>query len=207
MGRIHAHLRSEELKRRLLHVSPGLFPYVFYFCPQEDPLERWSLWVVTAACAVGAIGALSLERAFRREGERSWAVSVLSYLTIVPILLWWFPEKSEIASGVVSIIAFGDSAATFIGLLIGGKRLPWNPAKSWAGSTAFVAGALPFAVLAFWIQVHPPVTLATALGCVAPAVLLAAIAESLRTRINDNIRVGVTAALTLILLHGLLIES
>src|SRR5579872_1967497 len=190
---IHSRLRSEELRRRLLHMSPGVFPYILYFVPQKDPIEATALWIVCGLCTAGAIGALSLGRIFRREGEHGWTISVLSYLAIAPLLLYLFPDKSEIAGSVVSIIAFGDSAATTVGLLNGGRRLPWNPVKSWAGSAAFVAGALPFAVFSFWIQARPSIPLATALECVAPAVFLAAIAESLCSRVNDNLRIGLTA--------------
>ena len=49
----------------------------------------------------------------------------------------------------------------------------------------------------------PPVSFGMALYLTAPAVVAAAIAESLRSRINDNIRVGVVAAVALVLLHGM----
>ncbi|MBI3865105.1 MAG: hypothetical protein HY290_24795 [Planctomycetia bacterium] len=205
--RIRLQIRPEELKRRLVHGLPGVFPYVFYFCPQSDPLETWSLWVVTATCAAGAIICLALRPAFRRDGERSWATSVLSFTGIVPVLLWLFPGKSEIACAVVSIIAFGDSSATFAGLLFGERPLPWNPAKSWIGSAAFVAGALPFSVFAFWLQTRPAISPAAAFTCVAPAVVLSAIAESLPVKINDNIRVGIVAAVAIIVLHSVTIGS
>ena len=205
IARIESQIRPAEIKRRLLHASPGVFPYIFYFCPQSDPLETWSLWVVTATCVVAAIAALMMSRVFLREGERGWATSVLSFVGIVPLLLWLFPGKSEIVCGVVSIIAFGDSIATFTGLMCRGRALPWNPAKSWIGSAAFIVGSLPLAVLAFWLQTRPSISLGIAMACILPAVVLAAIAESLPSRINDNIRIGIVSAVTIIIMHGLLI--
>lgn len=203
--RLHAPLRPQELNRRLLHALPGFFPYLFYFFPQADPLEAWSLWVVTATCAAGAIGSLMMRRAFRRTGEQGWAVSVLSFTTIVPVLVWLFPGKSEIACAVVSIIAFGDGFATLAGMLFGSRSLPWNAAKSMIGSAAFVAGSLPLAVFSFWLQARPAVPLTVAFACVAPAVLLAAIGESLPSRINDNIRIGVIASATIVAMHRVMI--
>lgn len=191
---MHARIQSQEVKRRLLHLVPGLFFYVFYFCPQADPLEKWSLWVVTGTCGAGAVGSLHFARFFRRPEEHGWPVSVLSYLAVVLLLVWLFPDRTEIAGTVVSIIAFGDGLATLVGMLLVGPRLPWNPEKSWAGSGAFVAGSLLFGVFAFWLQSQPPVSVGASFACVAPAVLLGAIAESLPSRINDNLRVGVVAA-------------
>lgn len=205
VARIETQIRPAEFKRRLLHASPGVFPYIFYFCPQSDPLETWSLWVVTLTCAVAALAALMKSRVFVRDGERGWATSVLSFVGIVPVLLWLFPGKSEIACGVVSIIAFGDGFATFAGLMCRGKALPWNSAKSWIGSTAFIIGSLPLAVLAFWLQTRPSISLGIAMACILPAVVLAAIAESLPSRINDNIRIGIVSAVTIVVLDHLLI--
>ena len=42
----------------------------------------------------------------------------------------------------------------------------------------------------------------TALLLTAPAVVAAAVAESIRSRINDNIRVGIVAAVAIVLLHN-----
>lgn len=203
MLQIRGRIQSQELRRRLLHVVPGLFFYIFHFCPQADPIESRSLWLVTGTCVAGAIGSLSFARAFRRPGEHGWAMSVLSYLAIVPLLLWLFPDRTEIAGAVVSIIAFGDGLATLAGTLAGGARLPWNSSKSWAGSAAFVFGSLPFAVIAFWLQSQPAITVGRAFACVAPAVVLGAIAESLPMHLNDNLRVGVVTASAIVLIQGL----
>jgi dolichol kinase len=191
-------MRPQEWNRRLLHVAPGVFPYLYHFFPQADPLQSWSLWVVTGTCAAGAAGALGFARWFRRRGEHDWAVSVLSYVLIVLLLVWLFPDRTEIACGVVCIIAFGDGFASLVGILVGGPRLPWNAAKSWAGSAAFVAGSLPLSALAFWLQSDPAITPANALACVAPAVGLGVVVESLPLPINDNICVGLIAGTALI---------
>jgi dolichol kinase len=98
------------------------------------------------------------------------------------------------------IIAFGDGSATLAGMLLRGRRLPWNRDKSWVGLAAFLLCAVPLATLVYWAEARPGVALACA--CVAPAVLTAALAESLPGRFNDNIRVGVTAGLTLLVTHG-----
>ena len=106
---------------------------------------------------------------------------------------------------VTIIIAFGDGSATLAGLLVGGKRLPWNRTKSWVGLTAFVACSIPLAALAYWAEARPAVPLIVALACVVPAALVAALIESIPTDFNDNIRVGVAAALTILATHGMFV--
>src|SRR5438445_447469 len=83
--------------------------------------------------------------------------------------------------------------ATLAGMLVRGRKLPWNREKSWAGLAAFLLCAIPLATLVYWAEARPGVALSLACACVAPAVLMAALAESLPVRINDNIRVGVIA--------------
>ena len=46
-----------------------------------------------------------------------------------------------------------------------------------------------------------PVTFATALMLVTPAVVAAALSESVNSRINDNIRVGIVGGLMLMVTH------
>ena len=48
----------------------------------------------------------------------------------------------------------------------------------------------------------PAVSYGRALLLTSPAVVAAAFAESIRSHINDNIRVGVVAAIALVLLHS-----
>jgi dolichol kinase len=99
---------------------------------------------------------------------------------------------------VTIIIALGDGSATLAGLLLRGRRLPWNQAKSWIGLTAFLVCAGLLGTLAYWREARPGVSLPVALACVMPAVFAAALAESLPVRLNDNIRVGVTGGLAIL---------
>lgn len=202
--RMRDRITSQEWRRKLLHLVPALVFYVCHFWPHADPIEDWSLWAVTGMCVFGAAGSLGFKCMFCRAGEQDWAMAVLSYLAMVLLLVWLFPDRTEITGAVISIIAFGDGLANFVGTLVGGQRLPWNPAKTWSGSAAFVVGALPSSVLAFWLEALPAVTVGTAFACTAPAVVLGAIAESLPMRINDNLRVGFVAATAIVVTQALL---
>jgi phytol kinase len=106
---------------------------------------------------------------------------------------------------VAGIVAFGDGSATVAGLLFGDRKLPWNRHKSWAGAAAFILMGLPLATSIYWFASASHPTVAVALLCVAPAVLIAAIVESLPIRVNDNIFVGVSSAVMMIAMQGFIV--
>jgi len=106
---------------------------------------------------------------------------------------------------VTIIIALGDGSATVAGLILRGRRLPWNQAKSWVGLAAFLVCGGSVATLAYWCEARPGVSPLLALACVMPAVLAAALAESLPLRMNDNIRVGVTGSLAILMTQSVFV--
>jgi dolichol kinase len=120
-------------------------------------------------------------------------------------MLLAFPAQPEMGLVVTVIIAFGDGSATLGGLLLQGRCLPWNIDKSWAGISGFLFISIPLAAVVFWGEARPGVSLSAALACVAPACLAAVVAESLPMRLNDNIRVGVTSALAMIVTRGVFV--
>lgn len=200
-------LTPHEWRRRLVHMSPGLLPVLLPLIPHADPLAMYSRIILLTVVGGMSLFALKREALFRRtaDGERGWATSVISYGIITLSLLLALPAQPEIGMAVTMIIAFGDGSATLAGLLLRGRRLPWNRDKSWVGLAAFLLSAIPLATLVYWAEARPGVALSVACACVAPAVLMAALAESLPLRINDNIRVGVTAGLTIIVTHAMFV--
>ena len=102
---------------------------------------------------------------------------------------------------MLGILAFGDGSATLGGKLLGGWRLPWNAEKSWSGLICFVLLGSFFGALWYWGETwfnveakeYREIDFATAYAVVGSAAILAAIAESIPSRLNDNIRVGVCA--------------
>jgi dolichol kinase len=169
--------------------------------PHQDPLSA-TLRNIMIGLAVGISAWAWFKRdAYARRGERSQTAAIFGYAAVVLGMLILLPSAPELGLAVMGIIAFGDGSATLVGLVFGGKRLPWNPAKSWAGSCAFLVSSVPLASIIYWGEAQPAVSMGTALLCVAPAAFIAALAESLPSRINDNIRVGIAAAMTIIPLH------
>lgn len=202
---LSARLSPHEWRRRAVHMSPGLLPFLFFVIPHADPLSWLVRGLALAVPLMIAALALKTERLFARRGDRGWMTSVVSYAVVTVTLLLAFPAQPELGLTVTMILAFGDGSATLAGMLLRGRRLPWNSAKSWIGLSAFLTCSIPLGTLVYWGVSRPGVPFETALACVVPAVLAAALAESLPTRLNDNIRVGVTGGLTIVATHAMFV--
>jgi dolichol kinase len=173
--------------------------------PHSDPLGWYSqAFLVVVVCATALIS-MNRAKLFERRGQRGWSVSVISYAMIALGLLLAFPSQPEIGMAVTMIIAFGDGSATMAGKILRGPKLPWNRHKSWSGLAAFMVCSVPLASFIYWAEARPGVSFPIALCCVAPAVAVAAAAESLPLRLNDNIRVGASSGLTILLTHGMFV--
>ena len=199
------HLSATELKRRLWHMSPGLLPIASYIYPHKDPLSP-TFQKIAAGLIVG-IAALLLWRykTIRRKGEQSELAAVFGYSVPVLATLLLLPKHAELGMLVLCVLAFGDGMATTCGLLLRGPTLPWNRAKSWIGSLAFVGFGGYLASLAYWAESQPRASWPISLTCGFSAAVVAAFAESLPSRVNDNVRVGIASAVTAVATHALVV--
>lgn len=185
--------RGGEFYRKLLHMSPGLLPFILVWIPHPARLDLKAQVIVTGLCVLLTVVFLSLHRVVRRLGEENLLSTALSYPAIVMAAVWLFPEHAELTGVVVVVLAFGDGAAYIGGKLFGRRALPWNPRKTWMGTTCFVLAAAPTAALAYWLLADPPQSFTVALISTTVTAIVAAIAESLPVRLTDNLRVGVSA--------------
>ena len=204
-------LEKRELRRRLWHISPGIFSIALWWIPHRDPLSSTFRFIMFGII-VALGGRIWLQsRRIRRGGEANVRAAVLGYSVSVLAMFLIFPAHAELGLAVLAILAFGDGCATLGGLMIRSRPLPWNPQKSLAGSICFVGCALPMAALFYWRETHnleaigPGVSLQTACLLVAPAVIMSMLAESIPSRINDNFRVGITAAVVLTITQAVMI--
>lgn len=205
-----------ELVRKSVHIGMGGFALALRF------LTPWQAGL--AACAALGFNLFVLHRLTRRalmrpdERQRGYSLGILLYPAAVLALIAVFRHRLELAAAVWGLIAFGDGMAAVFGMTIRGRRLPWNPAKTWAGFAAFVlwGTAASSFLLRFtqqgaldapksWIGpsflaigAHGPAYEPTFLlaGCFAAAAL-AAFAESLPTGIDDNLLVPAVGAAAL----------
>lgn len=204
-GELPGKLSVKECKRRLWHMSPGLLPIASYIYPHKDPLSP-TFRAIAFGLIVG-ISALLLWRfkTIRRRDEQTELGAVLGYALSTLLTLFLFPKHAELGMLVLCVLAFGDGMATTCGLLFLGPCLPWNRQKTWAGSLGFVFFGGVTASLAYWAESQPQALTWQALTCGFAAAVVAAIAESLPSRINDNVRVGVASAVTAVATHALVV--
>jgi dolichol kinase len=198
-----ARLGPNECRRRVWHYTPGVLALLAAAIPYYEPVPM--LILVTAALFALGLAAFVVrhQHSICRATERSCRTAIWGYAVAVVPLFLLFPRQPELPLTVTGIIAFGDGSATLFGLLAGNRKLPWNKQKSWVGSAAFIFVAVPVAMFIYWAGSIPHPSLVQAGLCSGVAVLVAGAVESLPIRLNDNGYVGTAAAVTLIVMHGL----
>jgi dolichol kinase len=196
-----ASVRRGEIVRKTLHISPGLLAFLLPFLPHDKPLPPQALFELTLITVVLTAIYIAARRIVARPGESDFYLTTLSYPVAVLGTLFAFPGAPELGAIVVVVIAFGDGSAYLGGKRIGGPKLPWNSRKTWAGTLTFLAVAGPLAAIAYRGEAGAATPWLAAILCGGGAAFLAALAESLPTRLSDNLRVGLTAAATAALIH------
>ena len=191
-------LSGGEAGRKLLHMAVGSFAL----------LLRFLTWPQAAGAALTAflfnwqvlprIGGRALWR--DHEHRAGSALGMLIYPLSVLGLVLLFRGELWKAAAVWALLAYGDGMAGLVGQAVGGPRLPWNPRKGWAGLLAFVLfGTLCATALAGWTLRLPPAEWSAGfiLGPVLAAALLAALAETVPTTLDDNLTVPLVSAAAL----------
>jgi len=204
-------LSGGEARRKLLHMAVGGLAL----------LLRFLSWPQAAALALGAlvfnwqilprIGGRALWR--EHEHARGYTLGMLLYPASVLALVVAFRDELWKAAAVWGLLAFGDGMAALVGQTVGGPRLPWNAKKGWAGLIAFVTfGGLGASIMSGWTLGLPATTWGSLwiVGYVAVAAVLAGLAESLPTTLDDNLTVplvgGVTLSLVTLVEPGRLLQ-
>ena len=202
-------LSGHESRRRLWHMAPGLLPFPLQWVAHKDPVSPFLWWIIISIFVVLTTQIFIRFRRISRNPDELGNAAVAGYAASVMLTMVLFPDRLEVGLAVLSILAFGDGSASLCGQMFRGPTLPWNRGKSWSGFLAFLLiGGLMTAWI-YWGEcqnpeaVDPPLTFLKSLLLTAPAVVACAFIESIPSRINDNIRVGVTAAVGLILLSYL----
>jgi len=212
MASVGSRLEPSEWRRRVWHFVPGFLPFILWGIPHSDPLSLRTRGIFVALIFGLAIAIYLRYDQIRRRGEQGGKLGpVIGYAGSVLLTFLLLPAHAEIGMTVVAILAFGDGSATMFGRLLRGPRLSWNRDKTWAGLVAFVLIGGPMASIIYWGESHNlnaqtlGVSVWTAVICGGVPVLVAAFAESVSSRINDNIRVGVTAAVTATAVHAMMV--
>jgi farnesol kinase len=191
---------SEEA-RKLVHVAFGAAALLLRY------LEWWQTAILLGLAVLFNIVLLQYVMGGRLhrplERGRPLAAGLVLYPASLLVLVLIFPARPDIVAACWGILAVGDGAATLAGRRLGGRRWPWNPEKSVAGSVALlVAGGLAGSFLAWWCRpaVVPLPPLVFSVGAPWAAAAAAAAVESAPVRLNDNLTVPLTAAAVLFLI-------
>jgi len=187
-------LDQSEIRRKALHMLPGVAPFLLAVTPHGPTMLRKDLIFVSVVIIIFTSLFLFFRKHVEREGETNLLSTVYTYGAVVAAVLFLFREHAEFASVVTVIIAFGDSAAHIGGKLFGKTKLPWNPDKSWMGMFCFILFSAPFAALVFYMESRPSTTIQLAIACGFIASIAGCLAESINTTLTDNLRVGVASA-------------
>ena len=185
-----------EDARQIVHIAIGSVALLLRYL-------HWWQAVILAASAVG-FNMWLLRRVTRgrlhRPSEVRIAAGIVFYPTSVLLLLLLLPSRPDIVAAAWGIMAAGDGAATLVGRRARGPRIPWNRAKTVAGSAAFiVAGGAAGAFLAWWCRpaLIPPPYLWFSIGAPLAAAVAAAAVETVPIRLDDNLSVPMSAAVVM----------
>ena len=211
LGSVNDRLDAQEVRRRIWHMAPGFLPFILWGIPHRDPLSPLLLGIIIGIFLVLTIGLFWVWSRVARTGvgKSDRIAAIYGYAGPVLLTLLLFPAHPECGLAVLGVLAFGDGSATLFGRLFGESRLPWNPEKSYAGLVGFVAVGLPMTALIYWGESHnlmaagPPATVLQTLIIATAGVTAGAFAESVVSRVNDNLRVGFGAATAILLTHAL----
>lgn len=182
-----------EFRRRIFHMTPALLPLALPFVPHSavwGPILNGLVLLMAVSAIVMALIYASL---LTRQNELSWMSAVVGYMVPVVAPLLLFRGHAELGLMTLQIIALGDGSATFGGLMLGGRRLPWNRKKTFTGLFCFFIVGTLSAAYSFWGETG--VSMGVALVICGTSAFCAAIVESLPIESNDNLRVGTTALL------------
>src|SRR5580704_1521163 len=208
-------LRRGEILRKAIHMTPGTVPFALFLYPHPRVLPWDSLLILTVLTAILTGVYIASKEIVRRPDETNFYSTCLSYPACILAMLLLFPQHPEFTCVVVVVLGFGDASAYIGGKLVGGRRLPWNSKKTWAGTITFVLVAAPVATLAYFLEANTAslaywgqggstaIPLGMAVICATAATVTAAIAESWETGLTDNLRVGVAASVAVIAAHYL----
>ncbi|MGH9441707.1 MAG: DUF92 domain-containing protein [Thermoanaerobaculia bacterium] len=187
-------ISAGEWLRKLVHGGMGLFAMALRVLP----------WPVAALCAFGALlfnffAMPAVGRTIYRDRGKKRDSGIVAYPAAVFLVIVLFRHNLEVAAAIWGMMALGDPAASIVGKLAGGPKLPWNPAKTWSGLAAYaVFGGAAGSLLLAFVGRGPA---GAAFSAFAGFALLGACLESIDTGFDDNLTPGIGVACAWAAIH------
>lgn len=184
-------MHNEE-KRQAIHILLFLLAFLLKYLTSWQAAGMLLLVLFVIVFLVPKIG---VKKYFYRRFEDKYSNGAVLYFFILFVLVLIF--DLHIVAAAWAILALGDGSATLIGKNLKVRELPWNKDKSYVGTISFIIfGTLGAFIMLKWMAVGGPDLLSISFK----TALVAGIAESLHTKINDNITVAVVSAVTMAIL-------
>ena len=192
--------KSYITKRRMTHISMGIWPLFWFF------FETWlAAFIVPFIVTIMLAVAPSNFRSIFSRGEEKHIGLVLYALSFTVLTALFFAPPGNrpilgyqaIGAAAVFCLAFGDGIGGWIGRVWGKHkyRVPWAKTKSVEGSIGvFVVSLIGIFIASL---IFPPMFSPIAIICGA---LVSMIAEGIAPAHSDNVFVPFGVALTLLLL-------
>ncbi len=203
----HRGLLTQQLSRKIIHIGTGpLFLLCWHLFSSQPWARVFAALVplaITAQFAAVGLGFMkdpAAVQAMTRHGDpREILHGPLYYgiVFVIATLIFWRNSPAGVVA--LMLLCGGDGLADIVGRRLGKARLPFNPAKSWAGSAAMFLGGFLFA-LAFLLlfnalgDFNPPLALGPTAIKLAGIALVAAVVESLPLGEADNLTIAVVGA-------------
>lgn len=193
MRKQYAHSWYQEIRRKLLHIliaSVPIFSNLVYHTTLTVLFALPIIYMISECLRINGYSFPMFGRitksSIRRMEERGVAFGPVTLIFGAILSLLFFPPV--IASTVIMIVAFADTAATIVGRRIGNHRIFYNKKKSWEGTIA----AWIAAFLCGWIYL--PISYALL------AASFSSIIESLPLKSLDNLLIPISTGILLMCL-------
>lgn len=194
------------LSRKIIHIGTGPLFVLCWLLFSDRPTARYLAalipLMITAQFALVGLGLIrdpAAVQAMSRTGDRREILRGPLYYGIafvaLTVLLW---RDSPVGIVALMLLCGGDGLADILGRRWGAARLPWNSAKSWAGSLGMVLGGWGLAALVLGLYVlagQLPGPFWGYLPAVSLIALAGAVVESLPFPDWDNLTVTLSAVL------------
>jgi len=193
MRKQFAHSWYQEIRRKLLHILIAFTPVFAHFLYHATLITLFFIVIVYLISECLRLNGYSLpffggvtRSSIRKLEERGIAYGPITLVLGAGLCLLFFP--SGIASTVIWIVAFADTAAAIVGMSLGNHRIPYNIKKSIEGSCA--AWIVAFLCGSIYLPLFPALLTA----------FFSSIIESLPLRSLDNLLMPIGTGVMLLCL-------
>jgi len=205
-GKLPGTLRiSQKNSRRFLHVMIGNLPFVIpFFTSNIYPVLVAAPFILVTFLA-SPYSPFESDRFERLTNitEEGHPLGLVYYAISYTLLAFFFASEPYIVAAGILPMAYGDSAASYLGEKYGKRAYNLLTRKSLEGSAAmFVGSILSLTVGLAFFSIFYPLHISTLILATIATASITTLAESLSPRGLDNLTVPILGALTFLFVVG-----